>query len=84
MESLPSANIRQHKLDQQRKLIEVIFFLHWLIICGLEFSIFFVSDLLIEVTFVVLFQEKQRIKRQQQNKKIELSDLKSGEILILT
>ena len=23
-------------------------------------------------------QEKQRIKRQQQNKKIELSDLKSG------
>jgi len=44
MESLPSANIRQHKLDQQRKLIE----------------------------------EKQRIKRQQQNKKIELSDLKSG------
>jgi len=44
MDSLPSANIRQHKLDQQRKLIE----------------------------------EKQRIKRQQQNKRIELSDLKSG------
>ena len=33
---------------------------------------------------VHIFQEKQRIKRQQQNKKIELSDLKSGEILILT
>lgn len=44
MENLPSANIRQDKLNQQRKLIE----------------------------------EKQRIKRQQQNKKIELSDLKSG------
>ena len=33
---------------------------------------------------VHISQEKQRIKRQQQNKKIELSDLKSGEILILT
>ena len=27
-------------------------------------------------------QEKQRIKRQQQNKKIELSDLKSGEFYL--
>ena len=27
-------------------------------------------------------QEKQRIKRQQQNKKIELSDLKSGGVFI--
>ena len=44
MENLPSANMRQHKLDQQRKLIE----------------------------------EKQRQKRAAQNKKIELSDLKSG------
>jgi len=44
MESIPSANMRQHKLEQQRKLIE----------------------------------EKQRQKRQQQNKRIELSDLKSG------
>ena len=44
MDNLPSANMRQHKLDQQRRLIE----------------------------------EKQRQKRAAQNKKIELSDLKSG------
>ena len=44
MENIPSANMRQHKLDQQRRLIE----------------------------------EKQRQKRAAQNKKIELSDLKSG------
>lgn len=44
MDNIPSANLRQHKLDQQRKLIE----------------------------------EKQRQKRQQQNKRIELNDLKSG------
>ena len=44
MDNIPSANMRQHKLDQQRKLIE----------------------------------EKQRQKRAQQNKRIELSDLKSG------
>ena len=44
MENLPSANLRQHKLDQQRRLIE----------------------------------EKQRQKRQQQNKRIELSDLQAG------
>ena len=44
MDNIPSANMRQHKLDQQRKLIE----------------------------------EKQRQKRAAQNKRIELSDLKSG------
>ena len=44
MDNIPSANMRQHKLDQQRRLIE----------------------------------EKQRQKRAAQNKKIELSDLKSG------
>ncbi|XP_023348184.1 protein king tubby [Eurytemora carolleeae] len=47
MDGIPSANLRQHKLDHQRKLIE----------------------------------EKQRKKRQQQNKTIQLSDLKSGSAL---
>jgi len=47
MDNIPSANMRQHKLDQQRKLIE----------------------------------DKQRQKRQMQNKKIELNDLKSGSAL---
>ena len=46
MESLPSANIRQHKLDQQRKLIEVIFYIK-------ISPLFFVSYLLIRGLFVV-------------------------------